>query len=64
MRNHQTFYIIFGFVVAVIVLPSLVFMIKLDGIKSLFRLIFKNKKSVNTPFICTAFENGKEPFKF
>ena len=41
------FYLIFGMIVCTMVLPSLAFIIKWDGIKSLSGVVFKNKKSVS-----------------
>ena len=46
-KNPLIFYAIFGLAAAVIVLPSLVFIIKWDGIKHLIGVVFKNKKSVS-----------------
>lgn len=45
-KNPLIFYMIFGLVVAFIVLPSLVLIIKWDGMKSLIGVVFKNKKAI------------------
>ena len=46
-EKETSFYITYGLVGLVIILPAAIFLIKLDGIKLIFQLMFKNKKSVS-----------------
>ena len=46
-QKETSFYITYGFVGLVFILPAVILLIKLDGIKLIFQLMFKNKKSVS-----------------
>ena len=46
-QKGQSFYLTFGLVGALFVLPAVVFLIRWDGIKTISRLMFNNKKSVS-----------------